>query len=89
MSPSNVATSSRRWLPRERSWIRDDVSVDSAAVASRVQLELQVEPGRPLGVTVTNLYQDARGRWFHDGEARLYPVSTGDHWPWWGAAGGA
>jgi hypothetical protein len=77
------------WGAHLHAWIRDDVSVDSAAVASRVQLELQVEPGRPLGVTVRSIYQDARGRWFDDPDARLYPVRGSDSWPWWGAAGGA
>lgn len=77
------------WGAHLHAWIRDEVSVDSAAVASRVQLELRVEPGRPLGVTVRHLYQNAKGRWFDDDEARLYPVSESDGWPWWCAAGGA
>lgn len=76
-------------------WVRDAVPVDSAAVASKVQMELQVEPGSRLGVTVRHLYQDAQGRWFDDEEARLYPFNAGVpvdasvRWAWWGAAGGA
>jgi hypothetical protein len=77
------------WSARLHTWGRDEIFVESAAVASRVQLELQVEPERPMGVTVSNLYQDARGRWFQDYEARLLPVSSRDRWLWWGAQGGA
>jgi hypothetical protein len=77
------------WGARLHTWVREEMWDDSAAVASRVQLELQVEPGRPMGVTVTNLYQDARGRWFEDQEARLLPVSSSDRWLWWSVQGGA
>jgi hypothetical protein len=78
------------WGGHVHAWLRDDVLPDSAAVASRVQLELQVVPGQQrLGVTVGHLYQDARGRWFHDEDARLSPVHTSDGWPWWSVGGGA
>jgi hypothetical protein len=77
------------WGAHLHAWRREEVPVDSAAVASRVRLELQVEPGRPLGVGVWNLYQDARGRLFQDEEARLLPISTSDRWLWWCAEGGA
>jgi hypothetical protein len=76
------------WGAHLHDWIRDEVSLDSAAVASRVQVEFQVDPERPLWVTVTNLYQDARGRWFYDADARQLPVNPNDGWPWWWAAGG-
>jgi len=69
-------------------WGRDGVSLDSAAVESRVQLGLKVEPGRPFELTVRELYQDARGRWFGDPDARLDAVAMRDRWPWWCVEGG-
>ncbi|HZF54390.1 MAG TPA: hypothetical protein VE093_37345 [Polyangiaceae bacterium] len=77
------------WGAHLHAWMREDVPVDSAAVASRVQLELQVEPGSRLGVSVRERYEDARGRLFDDMEARLYPVTRSDRWPWWCVEGGA
>lgn len=77
------------WGAHLHAWIRDDVPVDSDAVAGRLQLELQVEPGRPLWVSGRHLYQNAQGRWFDDEEARLYPVLLSDRWPLWCVEGGA
>lgn len=77
------------WGAHLHAWIRDDVPVDSDAVAGRLQLELQVKPGRPLWVSGRHLYQNAQGRWFNEEGARLYPVLLSDRWPLWCVEGGA
>jgi hypothetical protein len=75
------------WGAPLHAWRRSDVLPTSPAVAHRSRLEVRIEPGKPLGITRADLYQDAQGRWFYDEEA-MFPVEVPARWRVW-AAGGA
>jgi hypothetical protein len=74
------------WGHRLDPFRREEVSLDSAAVARRVQLEIEVMPGPELHITQGERYQDARGRWFDDESMGIEVAAPVRWWPW--AAGG-
>lgn len=69
-------------------WHREEVSLDSPAVARQLQIEVQVRPGSKLEISTSERFQDAQGRWFHD-EDMTIPVDVPVRWAWYAAGGGA
>jgi hypothetical protein len=71
-------------------WHKEEVLPDSKMVAYRRQLEIEVEPGLApgdrLGISLGELYGDADGRWFEDGEGTS-PVRSRFR-RWWAVVGG-
>jgi hypothetical protein len=68
-------------------WARTEIPPRSPAVARRRHFIIEVVPGRPLDVTIMDLYQDAKGRWFWDEETE-HPYAVPIRWWLWTACGG-
>ncbi len=71
-------------------WRREEVPVQSAAVAQRVDVEVVVRQEGKLEMTVGRHFQDAQGRLFWD-DGLTMPVDVpegSERWGWWPVAGG-
>jgi hypothetical protein len=76
------------WDARFDAWGRDGVAPESPAVAQRFELEVDVRPGQPLGITMMKLYEDGDGRRFYDAEGTIALDEPFRGW-WAIVAGGA
>jgi hypothetical protein len=76
----------RLWGRPLDAWAREELPVESTAVAHRVQIEARVDPESEQWISIGERYQDARGRWFEDAELTS-PVDVPIGW-WWAAGGG-